>query len=87
MSDAVLVALISGGISLISVIASYKAAVTKVTHQMETQLAVMSSEMKIMKDDIKEHNHYAKMFSESIPVIKEQIKVVNHRLEDLERRN
>lgn len=87
MSEAVLVAIISGGISLISVIASYKAAVTKVTHQMETQLAVMSSEMKIMKDDIKEHNHYAKMFSESIPVIKEQIKVVNHRLEDLERGN
>lgn len=87
MSEAVLVALLSGGISLVSVIVSYKAAVTKVTHQMETQLAVMSSEMKIMKDDIKEHNHYAKLFAESMPVVQEQIKVINHRIEDLERRN
>lgn len=84
MTEAVIVALISGAISLIGIIVSYKAATSKVTQTMEIQLAVMRAEIEIMKSDIKEHNHYAKMFAESMPVAQEQIKVINHRLADLE---
>lgn len=86
MSDAIIVALISGGISLLGILLSHKATVDKVQHNMEIQQAVLQTEMKGMKKDIEEHNHYAKLFSENIPVIREQIKVANHRIDDLERK-
>jgi hypothetical protein len=37
-----------------------------------------------MKEDIRSHNHYAKLFNENIPVIKEKLSVANHRIEDIE---
>lgn len=86
MSDAIIVALITGAISLIGIVVSYIAATTKVTKAMEIQQAVMQSEMSTIKEDVKEHNHYAKLFAESMPVVQEQIKVINHRIEDLERK-
>lgn len=85
MSEAIIVALISGAITLIGVYVSYKSATSEVQNAMKTQQAVMQSEMVAMKEDIKEHNHYAKLFAESMPVVQEQIKVINHRIEDLER--
>lgn len=85
MSDAIIVALITGAISLIGIVVSYIAATTKVTKAMEIQQAVMQSEMSTIKEDVKEHNHYAKLFAESMPVVQEQIKVINHRIADLER--
>ena len=85
MSDAILVALISGGISLISVAVSYKAAVDKVSHDMQIQQAITQRDLQTLKDDVKEHNHYARLFAESMPVVQKQIKVINHRIADLER--
>lgn len=86
MSDSIIVALISGAITLISVAGSYKSATDKVQQSINTQQAVMQSEISTMKEDIKEHNHYAKLFAESMPVVQEQIKVINHRIEDLEKK-
>lgn len=85
MSEAIIVALISGAITLIGVYVSYKSATSEMQNAMKTQQAVMQTEMSAMKEDIKEHNHYAKLFAESMPVVQEQIKVMNHRIEDLER--
>lgn len=86
MTEAIIVEVISGIITLIGVVASYKAATSKVQNSMEKEMAVMKSEMSTLKEDVKEHNHYAKLFAESMPVVQEQIKVINHRLEDLERK-
>ena len=36
-----------------------------------------------LENRVAEHNHFA----QRLPVIEEQIKVINHRLEDLEREN
>ena len=85
MSDAVITALISGAVTLIGVVLSYRSAVSRVRHDMQTQQAVMQSELVSLKDDVREHNHYAKLFAESMPVVQEQIKVINHRIADLER--
>lgn len=87
MSDAIIVAIISGLFSLVGIVISYKSATEKVQHQMDIQQAVMQTEMTTMKADIKEHNHYAKLFAESMPVVQEQIKVINHRIDDLEKHN
>lgn len=70
MGDAVIVALISGGITLAGVlIANSKSqAVT------ETKLAELTRE-------VREHNNFAKR----VPVIEEQMRVANHRIEDIEK--
>jgi len=54
---------------------------------MDKKLAVMESKMDDMKEDIKSHNQYAKMFSENIPAIKQHMSDVDRRLSDLERRS
>ena len=37
-----------------------------------------------MKEDIRSHNNYAKLFNENIPLIKEKLSVSNKRIGDIE---
>ncbi len=50
---------------------------------MEVRLEHMTGEFKDMKIEVREHNNFAKR----MPVVEEQIKVANHRIEDLEHAN
>ena len=91
MSDALIVGLISAVVSLVGIFISAKLTRDQVTHKLDTNQQVMQNEMKhiksemgMMKDDIRSHNNYAKLFNENIPVIKEKLTVANHRIEDLE---
>ena len=69
MGEAIAVALVSGGITLIGVlIANSKSQ------------AVMETRMDELTREVREHNGFAKR----MPVVEEQIKVINHRIEDLE---
>lgn len=69
MGESVIVALVSGGITLIGVlIANSKSQ------------AVMETRMDELTREVREHNGFAKR----MPVVEEQIKVINHRIEDLE---
>ena len=86
MSEAIVVALITGGVSLIGTIIAVLSASKKQTEEMEKQLAIMRTEMNGMKEDIRSHNKYARMFSENIPAIKQHMTDVDRRLGDLERR-
>ena len=43
--------------------------------------AVMETKVDELTREVREHNHFAKR----MPVVEEQIKVINHRLTDLER--
>lgn len=62
-------ALIGGGISLVGVlIANGKT------------MAVMEERISELTREVRAHNNFAKR----MPVVEEQIKVINHRLEDLE---
>lgn len=71
MITEIIVALISGGITLLGVLIanSRAAAVT------ETRLDELTREVRM-------HNNFAMR----VPVIEEQIKVANHRIDDLERK-
>ena len=91
MSDVLIVGLISAAVTVLSIFISAKATQDKMTNKLDTNQQVMNnemshikSEMTEMKADIKAHNQYAKLFNENIPVIREQIKVANHRIDDLE---
>lgn len=86
MSDAIIVALITGGISLFGSVLAIISTSRKQSAELEKAMAVMSSEMSTMKEDIKSHNRYAQMFQENIPAIKQHMTDVDRRLENLERR-
>lgn len=67
--EAIIVALVSGGITLVGVlIANSKSQ------------AVMDTKLEELTREVREHNNFAKR----MPVVEEQIKVINHRIEDLE---
>lgn len=87
MTEAIWVAVITG---LFSVVGSVIAIVATTRHQaqeMDKKLAVMEAKMDNMQEDIKNHNQYAKMFSENIPAIKQHMVDVDRRLGSLESRS
>ena len=87
MSDAIIVALITGGISLLGSVLTIISTSKKQQAELNTAMAVMKYEMSTMKDDIKSHNQYAKMFSKNIPAIKQHMIDTDRRLEAIERRS
>lgn len=86
MSEAVIVALLTGGISLLGTIITVVSTSRKQQMETDKKLAVMQADMASMKEDIKSHNGYARMFSENIPAIKQHMEDVDRRIGDLERR-
>ena len=86
MSDAIIVALITGSISLLGSVLTIISTSRKQRFEMEKQMALMCTEMNAMKKDIEAHNKYAKMFSENVPAIKQHMSDVDRRLDGIERR-
>ena len=85
MSDAVLVGIISAVGSIIVTVITVKSTRSELINQLKINQAVTDTKLENLAKKVDEHNGYAKLFSENIPVIKEQIKVANHRIDDLER--
>ena len=83
MTDAIIVALITGGLSVLGVIISNIGSNRKIENALTTSQAVTDCKIEELTREVREHNNFAKR----MPVIEEQIKVINHRLEDLERRS
>ena len=81
MSEAILVALITGCLSLAGVIVSNRKTTTQVAHKLETHQAVTDTKLEELTREVRLHNGFA----QRMPVVEEQIKVINHRLTDLER--
>ncbi len=82
MSESIIVALITGGVSLLGTIITVVATSHKTATEMKINQAVTDTKIEELTREVREHNGFAK----TIPVIQEQIKVANHRIEDLERR-
>ena len=80
MSEAIVVALITGGLSLIGVVVTCLATAKKNEKALEVSQAVMRTQMEELTREVREHNGFAKR----MPVVEEQIKVINHRISDLE---
>lgn len=72
MTETIVCALITGGLTLMGVlIANGK------------QQAITDTKLDELTREVREHNSFA----QRVPVIEEQIKVINHRIEDLEHEN
>ena len=83
MSEAIIVALITGGLSLAGVIITCWAASKKAEKAAEVAQAVTDTKIDELTREVREHNGFAKR----MPVVEEQIKVINHRIEDLEKKH
>lgn len=69
MTETIICALITGGLTLMGVlIANGK------------QQAITDAKLDELTREVREHNSFA----QRVPVIEEQIKVINHRIQDLE---
>lgn len=80
MSDVLISSIITSGISLIGVIITIMGANKKTENQLKTQQAVTETKIEELTREVREHNGFAKR----VPVVEEQIKVINHRIDDLE---
>lgn len=83
MSEAIVAALVTGGLSLIGVIVSNLAAAGRTEQSIRISQAVTDAKLEELTREVREHNGFARR----MPVVEEQIKVINHRIEDLERSN
>ena len=75
----ILVALITGGLALIGVIISNRSTARKTDESIRIAQAVTDTKIDELTREVREHNNYAKR----MPVVEEQIKVINHRIADL----
>ena len=69
MTEAIICAIITGGLTLLGVIIANS----------KTQ-AVTEAKLEELTREVRDHNNFARR----MPVVEEQIKVINHRLQDLE---
>lgn len=67
--EAIIAALITGGVTLLGVLIANSRA-----------QAVTDTKLETLAREVREHNGFAKR----MPVVEEQIKVINHRISDLE---
>lgn len=84
MNDAIVVALIGAAATVLGVIISNRSMLQQQAAELSKQLAVhearTNEQIAELSREVREHNQFAKR----MPVVEEQIKVANHRIDDLE---
>lgn len=80
MTEAITVALITGGLSLLGVIIASISGNRRTEQKIQVAQVVTDTKIEELTREVRKHNGFA----EKIPVIQEQIKVINHRIADLE---
>ena len=81
MSEAIIVAIITGGLSLIGAIISNNRTAQSMDVKLDKQQAVTETKLEELTREVRAHNNFA----QRVPVLEEQIKVANHRISDLEK--
>lgn len=73
---------ITGVLALVGVVITVLAGNDKTNKAIQTNQAVTDTKLEELTREVREHNNFARR----VPVIEEQIEVINHRIEDLERK-
>ena len=81
--EGIIVSVITGICSIVAVAITSAASGKKLQQQLEISQAVMNAKLESLTNEVRAHNEFARR----MPVVEEQIKVINHRLADLEREN
>lgn len=74
--------IITGGLALLGVVFTVTNGNKKMENQLDKQQAITDTKLEELTREVREHNNFAKR----VPVLEEQMKVANHRIEDLERK-
>lgn len=82
MTEAIIVALITGAVSLIGTVMTVLMTSRKTEESMKVSQAVTDTKLDNLTREVRQHNNFA----QKIPVIEEQIRVINHRIDDLEKK-
>ena len=82
MSEAIIVALITGGLTLLGTIITGNRTARELDHKLDRKQAVTDAKLEELTREVREHNNFARR----MPVLEEKMKVANHRIENLERR-
>lgn len=87
MNDTIAVALISGGASimvgvltLIGVLCSNRRSNRDIQSKLELAQGITDTKIEELTREVRAHNNFA----QRVPVLEEQVRVVNHRIKDLE---
>jgi len=83
VTEGVIVAVITVVGAIIAAYIQGNLTASKLTSEFDKKLAISETKVDELTREVREHNNFARR----IPVIEEQIKVINHRVEDLERRD
>ena len=83
MNDGILIALITGGLSLLGVIISNFSGNKKVVNDIKLEVtrnqAITDTKIEELTREVREHNNFAKR----MPVVENEIKNIKERIEDL----
>ena len=84
MNDGIIIALITGGLTFAGVLVSNIFSNSKLVNDIKLEVtknqAITDTKIEDLTREVREHNNFAKR----MPVVEEQIKVINHRIKDLE---
>lgn len=78
--ETVIAAIITGGLALIGVMVTNTQSNRKMEQHIKTAQEVTDCKLEELTREVREHNNFARR----MPVVEEQIKVINHRIHDLE---
>ena len=78
----IIASMITGVLALVGVIVTNIASNRKTEQTLKTAQAVTDTKLEELTREVRKHNGFA----EKIPVMQEQIKVINHCIEDLEKK-
>lgn len=70
MSDAVIAALITGGLALVGVIITNRQSQREIEHKLDKQQAVTDTKLEELTREVREHNNFARR----MPVVEQEIK-------------
>ena len=79
MSEAIIVALITGGMSLTGVVVTCLATAKKTEQSMQVSQAVMKTEIAELTREVRAHNNFA----QRMPVVESEIEHINDTLNEL----
>lgn len=80
MIESIITAIITGGLALIGVVYSSNKSSHTMDLKLDKQQAITETKLDELTREVREHNNFAKR----MPVVEEQIKVIKHRISDLE---
>lgn len=88
MTEAIIVAIVTGGLSLLGVVLTNRQAAKDIDAKLAERQSITETKLNTLTEEVRKHNGFA----ERIPTVEgqlklldERIRVANHRIEDLEK--